>query len=76
MGFLGWHQLDHMQKICTSLQTDKHINTSSLNSYRPDALPDAQLCHSTEGYYAYCKLIIYVCASCIITLRCCIANLF
>ena len=38
-----WHQLDHMQTICTSLQTDNHTNTSSLNFYRPDALPDAQL---------------------------------
>ena len=43
-GVLGWqwHQLDHMQTICTSLQTDNHINTSLLNFYRPDALPDAQ----------------------------------
>ena len=32
----------HMQTICTSLQTDNHINTSSLNFYRLDALPDAQ----------------------------------
>jgi len=37
-----WHQLDHMQTICTSLQTDNHANTSSLSYYRPDALPDAQ----------------------------------
>jgi len=37
-----WHQLDHMQTICTSLQTDKNTNISSLNFYRPDALPDAQ----------------------------------
>ena len=31
-GVLGWqwHQLDHMQTICTSLQTDNHTNTSSL----------------------------------------------
>ena len=29
-----WHQLDHMQTICTSLQTDNH--TSSFSSYRPD----------------------------------------
>ena len=43
MGFgMEWHQLDHMQTICTSLQTDNHTNTSSLNVYRPDALPDAQ----------------------------------
>ena len=43
-GVLGrqWHQLDHMQTICTSLQTDNHTNTSSLNFYRPDALPAAQ----------------------------------
>ena len=26
-----WHQLDHMQTVCTSLQTDNHISTSSLN---------------------------------------------
>ena len=37
-----WHQLDHMQTMCTLLQTDNHTNTSSLNLYRPDALPDAQ----------------------------------
>jgi len=42
-GVLGWqwHQLDHMQTVCTSLQTDNHTNTSSLNFYRPDALSDA-----------------------------------
>jgi len=37
-----WHQLDHMQTICTSFQKGNHTNTSSLNVYRPDALPDAQ----------------------------------
>jgi len=43
-GVLGmqWHQLDHTQTICTLLQTDNHNNTSSLNFYRPDALPDNQ----------------------------------
>jgi len=30
-----------MQTICTSLQTDNHISTPSLNVYRPDALPDS-----------------------------------
>jgi len=39
---MHWHQLDHMQTICTSLQTDNHTNTPSLNFYRPDALRDAQ----------------------------------
>jgi len=32
----------YMHTICTSLQTDNHTNTSSLNFYRPDPLPDAQ----------------------------------
>jgi len=34
-----WHQLDHMQIICTTLQTDNHASTPSLNYYAPDALP-------------------------------------
>jgi len=37
-----WHQLDHMQISCTSLQTDNHASTSTLSFYRPDALPAAQ----------------------------------
>jgi len=36
-----WHQLDHMQIVCTSLQTDNHASTSPLR-YRLDALPAAQ----------------------------------
>jgi len=26
-----WHQLDHMQTICTSLQTDNHNNNNNNN---------------------------------------------
>jgi len=37
-----WHQLDHLEIICTSLQTDNHTSTSSLNLYKQDALPDDQ----------------------------------
>jgi len=37
-----WHQLDHMQIICTSIQTDNHASTSPLSFYRPDAFPVAQ----------------------------------
>jgi len=37
-----WHQLDHTQIICTSLQTDNHANTSPFSFYRSDALPAAQ----------------------------------
>jgi len=32
-----WHQLDHMQIICTSLQTHFHNSTSSLNFCMSDA---------------------------------------
>jgi len=37
-----WYQLDRMQVISTSLQTDNHASISSLNFYRPDALPDVK----------------------------------
>jgi len=37
-----WHQLDHMQIICTSLQTGNHANTSPFSFYRLYALPAAQ----------------------------------
>ena len=52
MGFgMQWHQLDHMQTICTSLQTDNHTNNPSLDFYRLDALPDTQLTASnTAGF--------------------------
>jgi len=36
-----WHQMEHVQIICTLLQTDNHASTSSI-FYRPDALPNAQ----------------------------------
>jgi len=37
-----WHHLDHMQIICTSLQTDNHASTSPFSFYRLDALPATQ----------------------------------
>ena len=40
-----WHQLDHMQIICTSLQTDNHASTSPLSFYRLEALPAAKPKH-------------------------------
>jgi len=57
-----WHRLDHMQTICTSLQTNNHANTSSLNFYRLDALPlmpnqqrqsteDKYQCHLGDHYF-------------------------
>jgi len=43
-----WHQLDHMQIICTLLHTDNHTTTPPLSFYRPDALPAAQPTASME----------------------------
>jgi len=38
-----WHQLDHMQIICSLLQTDNHASTSSLRFfYEPDVLLNGQ----------------------------------
>jgi len=39
-----WHQLDHMQIICTLFQNDNHASISSLNFLTPN-----QQCQSTEG---------------------------
>jgi len=52
---MQWHQLDHMQTICTSFQTDNHTNTLSVNFYRPDALPEARptvKCRTVAAGYA------------------------
>jgi len=43
-----WHQLDHMQIICTSLQTDNHTSISTLSFYRSDDLPAGQPTASTH----------------------------
>jgi len=37
-----WHQLGHMQTICTSLHTDNHASTPPRSFCRPDALPAGQ----------------------------------
>ena len=52
-----WHQMDHMQIICTLLQTDNHASTSPLSFYRPDALPAAHpKRQSTEDINMYITL--------------------
>ena len=45
-----WYQLDHMQIICTSLQTDNHASTSSLifTGWVLFLMPNQQ-CQSTDG---------------------------
>jgi len=50
---MGWqcHQLDRMQIICTSIQTDIHASTSTLSFFTRWMLflmPNQQ-CQSTEG---------------------------
>jgi len=45
---LQWHQLDHMQIICTSLRQITMPAPHHSIFYRPDALPDALQCQSTE----------------------------
>jgi len=48
-----WHQLDHMQIICTSLQMDNHASTSPVSfftGWTPFLLPNQQRqSQSTEG---------------------------
>jgi len=46
---MGWHQLDHMQIICTSFRTDNHTSTSSLNLLSQLFLTSNQQCQSNEG---------------------------
>jgi len=49
-----WHQLDHMQIIYTSLQTDNHASTSPLSFYSPDALSAAQATASKHWRHQSC----------------------
>jgi len=64
VGVLGWHwhQLDHMQTICTLLLTDNHTNTSSLffTGWMLVLTPNQQ-CQSTEGqtFPSYIENIYY-----------------
>jgi len=47
---LQWHQLDHMQIICTSLQTDNHASTVPLyTQFLQDGCPS---CHPTNSIKA------------------------
>jgi len=59
MGWL-WHQLDHMQIICTLLQTDNHAPAPHHSIfYMSDALPNAQQCQSTAGNKEYGTLYFF-----------------
>jgi len=58
---MQWHQLDHMQTICTSLKTDNHTNTSSLKFYRLDALTNVQPTLSKHWRQRHCFTITIQC---------------
>jgi len=49
---MQWHQLDHMQTICTSLHTDNHTNTSLGFSGWMLFLTPNQQCQSSEILFA------------------------
>jgi len=50
-----WHQLDRMQIIRTTLQTDNHTSTSPLSFYRPDALTADQ--PTASKHWSYTKIL-------------------
>ena len=70
-----WHQLDHMQIICTLLQTYNHASTSPLSFYRPDTFPAAQPTASKHWrqfflrYWHYINLLLtyFLMLSCVLT---------
>jgi len=49
-----WHQLDHKQIICTSLQADNHASTSSQIFWMLFLMPNQQF-ESTEVLCSYIK---------------------
>jgi len=57
-----WHQLDHMQIICTSLHTDNHASTSSLSCFtgRMLFLTTNQQRQNTNGKKSVSKTFIII----------------
>jgi len=54
-----WHQLDHIQIICTSLETDNHASTSTLNFYRQAGCPSGSPTNSVKAPKAIRTKIIF-----------------
>jgi len=48
-----WHQLDHTQIVCTSLQTDSHASISSPGSYKNSENSLAAGFHPESRWGAY-----------------------
>jgi len=53
-----WHQLDHMQLICTSLQTDNHASTTSLKLWQAGCPPWCQRVKVVKAYYFNISILI------------------
>jgi len=55
-----WHQLNHTQIICTSLQIDNHASTTSLKNFTGWLffLTPNQQCQSTEAAYDIVLLLL------------------
>jgi len=53
-----WHQLDHMQIICTSLQTDNHASTPPLR-FLQARCPSCRPANSVKALkmHYHCKLV-------------------
>jgi len=47
-----WHQLNHIQIICTSLQTDNHASTSSLHIFLQAGCPSCRPTNSVKAMKA------------------------
>jgi len=53
-----WHQLEHMQIICTSLQTDNHASTPPLSFW-------ATICKTVRPMpLVRCLSVLFVCPVC------------
>jgi len=59
-----WQQLDNMQIVCTSLQTDNHASTSPFSFYRPDALLAAQPTASKHWRFTWKMVVKTLCFHC------------
>jgi len=52
-----WHQLDHMQIICTSLQADNHASTSPLSFFQAEC-PSCRQTNSVKALKAEFLLLV------------------
>ena len=55
---MQWHQLDHMQTICTLLQTDNHTNTKFKFEFNLNSNPEESLTVKTNTKHGEGELIV------------------